>query len=312
MAKPLPYDATLVERIDYTSALSTFKIRADEPFPGDPIFVPGQYVTLGLNNEARPEAGSVRRPMSIASAPEEGQTLEFYIRWVAHPESDNPLTHLLWQCKPGDRLSMRARAVGRFTLGHTIGTHDPRHKVLVAAGTGLAPFTSMVRSHLLCQPAERLSGFSILHGASYPADLGYRDELRGLAAWKGLHYLPTISRPKEAATWRGDTGRVEDYFLPARLADTEHRLGLCSGGLGPNHAVIFICGLQGTIRQTIIRLLGRGFVPENRRLRRALEAPDEVAPSLFFEQYDATPVIDTNDAALMADLRGRLCAALAC
>jgi len=311
MAKKLEYNATLVERIDYTSALSTFKVRADEPLPGNPIFIPGQYVTLGLNNEEQPELGSVRRPMSIASAPEEGQTLEFYIRWVAHPDSDNPLTHLLWKAETGDRMSMRPKAVGHFTLKHAVGADDPRHKVLVAAGTGLAPFTSMARSHLISHPTKSLAGVTILHGASYPSDLGYRDELRGMVAWKGLRYLATISRPKEAPDWSGDTGRVEDYFRADRLADTETRMGLSPGGLVPAKAVVFICGLQGTINQTIIRLMERGFVPDNRKLRRALEVDDKVPSSLFFEQYDATPVIDIQDEALMTDLRGRLHAAQA-
>lgn len=310
MAKPIEYNATLVERVDYTSALATFKIRADEPLPADPIFVPGQYVTLGLNNESNPDLGSVRRPMSIASAPEEGQTLEFYIRWVKYPESDNPLTHLLWRAKPGDRMFMRAKAVGHFTVEHTVGADDPRHKVTVAAGTGLAPFVSIARSHLLRFPKTGLEQYSILHGASYPADLGYRDELRGLASWKGLKYLATVSRPQETPDWRGDTGRVEDYFLAERLEDTETRLGLGAGGLVPSKALIYICGLQGTIGQTIIRLLGRGFVPDNKKLRRALELDDDVAPSLFFEQYDSTPVIDVKDAELMATLRATLRKAL--
>lgn len=310
MAKPVEYNATLVDRVDYTSALATFKVRADEPLVGDPIFVPGQYVTLGLNNEATPALGSVRRPMSIASAPEEGQTLEFYIRWVAYPESDNPLTHLLWQAKPGDRMFMRPKAIGHFTVDHTVGTDDRRHKVMVAAGTGLAPFTSITRSHLLRRPAESLSAFSILHGASYPADLAYRDELLGLAAWKGLRYLATVSRPKETPDWRGDIGRVEDYFLAERLEDTETRLGLGAGGLVPSKAVILICGLQGTIGETIVRLLGRGFIPDNKKLRRALDVDDEVPPSLFFEQYDTTPVIDINDPVLMAELKAKIQAAL--
>ena len=310
MANLLDYNATLVERIDHTDALASFKLRPDEPLHGDPIFVPGQYVTLGLNNEARPELGSVRRPMSIASAPEEGQTLEFYIRYVGHPESDNPLTHLLWTTKPGDRIFMRPKAVGRFTEAHTVGDDDARHRICVAAGTGLAPFTSFTRSHLLRNPSARLDGYTILHGASYPADLGYRDELERLARDHGLHYLPTISRPQHAPDWQGDVGRVEDFFRSERLASLEQQIGFAPGELDPTRAVIFICGLQGTIGKTILRLIDRGFVPENRRLRRALEVPDDVANSLFFEQYDSTPVIDLDSTSLMNDLRARLRAAL--
>ena len=56
MAKPLTYNATLIERIDLTSALAIFKVRPDEPVVEDPPFIPGQYMTLGLNNED-PELG---------------------------------------------------------------------------------------------------------------------------------------------------------------------------------------------------------------------------------------------------------------
>lgn len=311
MAKPLIYNATLTERVDFTPALAAFKIRPDEPILKDPPFIPGQYVTVGLNNQDKPELGSVRRPMSIASAPEDDGALELYIRYVSHPESDNPLTHLLWKTRPGDRIFLRAKAVGKFTLEDTVGTNDRRHKIFVAAGTGLAPFLSIVRSHDRRDPQADLSSYVILHGASYPADLGYRDELLALAKTRGLSYLASVSRPQEAPDWRGDVGRVEDYFLPERLAQLEEILGLGSGGLCPDRAVIYICGLQGTIGHTITRLLGRGFIPENRKLRRAFEAPEDISPSLFFEQYDSTPVIDIQDPAVMAPLREQLHSALA-
>lgn len=310
MAKPLEYNATVTERVDWTPALATFKIRPDEPYQGEgPWFVPGQYVTLGLNNEEKPELGSVRRPMSIASAPEERQVLEFYIRWVGHPESDNPLTHLLWKVQAGDRIFLRNRPTGKFTLAHTVGDDDPRLKVFVAAGTGLAPFVSIVRSDYLRDSGADLSRYAILHGASYPPELGYGEELSGYRK-NGLRYCRSISRPKESPDWQGDKGRVEDYFLPERLEELDERLGLGPGGLVPERAAVFICGLQGTIGQTIKRLVGRGYVPETKKLRRALQVGDDVAPSLFFEQYDATPVIEIDDPEVMGPLREKLHLAL--
>ena len=309
MARSLTYNATLVERIDLTPQLAIFKVRPDGPLAGDPRFLPGQYLTLGLNNEARPELGSVLRPMSIASAPEEHDVLEFYIRYVSHPESDNPLTHLLWETRTGDRLFMTAKVKGHFTVHHTVGDDDPRLRVCVAAGTGLAPFVSMVRSlHLGARDAD-LARYAILHGASYPADLAYREELQALAG-RGLRYLVSVSRPKESPEWQGDAGRVEDYFLPDRLAELDERLGLGAGGLRPDRTAVFICGLQGTIGKTITRLVHRGFVPDNRKLRRALEVPDAVPASLFFEQYDTTPVIDVTDPAVVEPLREKLRSAL--
>lgn len=310
MPKTIDYNATIAERIDLTEALAVFKVKPDDPIADDPPFVPGQYMTLGLNNEETPELGSVRRPMSIVSAPEEEGLLEFYIRWVKYPESDNPLTHLLWKTHSGDRMHLRPKGVGRFTLEHTIGAGDGRLKIMVAAGTGLAPFISMARSRVLRDPKASLADFVILHGASYPADIGYREELEVLADAHGLHYLSTVSRPNEAPDWKGDTGRVEDYFLEDRLADLESRIGLEEGGLTPENAVIYICGLQGTIGQTIMRLNHRGFVPENRKLRRVLEISDDTEPTLFFEQYDNTPVIPVDDEEVMATMKAQLRAAL--
>lgn len=310
MAKNVDYNATLVERIDLTPALAVFKIRPDEPLTDNPRFKPGQYMTIGLNNLERPELGSVRRPMSIVSAPEEGDVFEFYVRYVSHPESENPLTHLLWKAQADDRIFLRSKAAGTFTLEDTIGTCDTRKKICVAAGTGLAPFLSMVRSVILRDPQARLDDFVILHGASYPADLGYADELDALRQ-RGLHYFGTISRPQAAPDWTGDVGRVEDYFKPGRIDQLEERIGFGPGDLTPKSAAVYICGLQGTIGETVMRLLSRGFVPENKKLRRQLEVEDGRHAALFFEQYDTTPVVPVDDAEVMERLRRELREALA-
>lgn len=319
MAKPLEYNATLVERIDLEPALAIFKIQPDE-VPGEVAsggqwFVPGQYMTLGLNRDELPGQDdprpvSVRRPMSIASAPEEGHTVEFYIRYVSHPESDLPLTHLLWKIHAGARMYMRPVATGKFTVEDTLGADDPRIKLCIAAGTGLAPFISIVRSRILRDPKARLDDIAILHGASYSMSLGYKDELERLAKDHGLRYAPTISRPKEEPDWKGLGGRVEALLDPDRIEETEAALGLRAGDLRPDKAGVLICGLNGTIAQTIINLAPRGFVPDNRKLRRALAVDDSRPATLFWEQYDSTPVIDTKDEALVAKLRGELQAAL--
>jgi ferredoxin--NADP+ reductase len=208
MAKVLEYNATLIERIDLTSALTVFRVQPDQ-MPAEQVwFKPGQYCVLGMNNAEKPELGSVRRSMSIASAPEDGGPVEFYIRWVAKPESENPLTHLLWKVKNGDRMYMRAVGAGVFTVHDTVGEADPRVRVMVAAGTGSAPFLSMVRSEIRRDANVDLSKWVLLHGASYPDDLGYRDELARMCDRNRLKYWGTVSRPREAPGWTGDTGRV--------------------------------------------------------------------------------------------------------
>ena len=311
MGRPLEYNATMVERVDLTDALAIFRIQPDQLPRRQPWFTAGQYCVLGLNNVERPELGSVRRSMSIASPPETDTPIEFYIRRVPRPESKNPLTHLLWRLETGDRLYMRAVAAGVFTVKDTVGANDPRIRVMVAAGTGSAPFVSMIRSEVCRNPYADLSKWVLLHGASYPAELGYRRELLELSAATHLKYWGTVSRPREATAWTGDVGRVESFFEPSRLPDLERRLGLPPGGFTPRDVAIFVCGPTGTITGTIMPLVERGFVPASVRIREALGIPPEVGDSVFYENYDTAPVIDITDPRVVEPLRARVQAALA-
>jgi hypothetical protein len=177
--------------------------------------------------------------MSIASAPEDEDELEFYIRKVGTPESDLPLTHVMWDIKVGDRMYCRAAATGKFTLEDTCGADDPRLKVMVAAGTGMAPFICIARSRVRKDPDADLGDLGILHGASYPTSLGYREECEQLARDNGLKYLPTVSRPQEVPGWKGFEGRAE-AMVGANLARTEEALGLGAGGMTPDKAVVLI------------------------------------------------------------------------
>lgn len=302
--KNIDYNATVAKRIDLADGLSIFRVRADEPHFD--TFVPGQYTVLGLNH---PEKGPVLRAYSIASPP---QTLpgylEFYVRYVRLPASDNPLTHLLFKLKEGDRIHMGSKVKGHFTVEHALPHGDGRMRVCVAAGTGLAPFTSMVFDEIHRGGDAR--EFLVLHGASYPHDLGYREEMhRALnPPGKAPRYFPTISRDPGNGAWPADgwRGRVESFFEPEKILCLEHAAGLPPGFLKPANAAVLICGLTGTIASTLINLLDRGFVPGELKVRNALRIPKETPASLHFEQYDTEPVLDLANEALLEDCRERL------
>lgn len=282
-----PDNATLVERIELDTTLVIFRIRPDDvPGSGDPWFQPGQYVTIG--------AGDVQRAYSIASEPKERRWLEFLIRFAREPATVSPLTHRLFTMPVGARLHLGEKIVGRFTLNRTIGAADRRIRLLVAAGTGLAPFASMVRHARALGDASALNHFVVCHGVSRPHELAYRGELEDTAARFGLTYLPTISRPAAHPAWEGLTGRVEVLLEEGRVPRLDLR---------PDKTVVYVCGFKDTIAGSIRRLLGRGYVPEDRRLRRLLGIRDQATPSLFFEQYDLEPVFDASDQALIAELR---------
>ena len=155
-------------------------------------FTAGQYMRVGLTNVRQGK-------FTIASAPHDS-----YLEICVESIPGGRLTPRLVALGPGASLEASTSAKGSFVLDNSGDTH-----VMVATGTGIAPFISMVRDAL----HRGLGGsFVILHGASHADDLPYRDELTALAASNpNVEYIPTVSRPDEApnAGWTGRTGRVD-------------------------------------------------------------------------------------------------------
>ena len=306
MAKALNYNATLIGKNDLTPELAEFTIKYDEPL--DKSFKSGQYVAIGLTNTKDSSKGSVTRSMSIASGfkTKPISELSFYIRRVSHPASENPLTHLLWDAEVGDQIYVTRKPVGRFTVEDTMGVDDRRIVLCVAAGTGLAPFLSMAETRIVQQSDADLSKLAILHGASYEKDLGYRERLEELSQSHGLKYLPSISRSKDGDGWSGNKGRVESFFKKETIGHLESELGLPNGGLTPENVGVLVCGLQGTIEKTLLRLIPKGFIPFDRKIRKALDIHKDVASSIWWEQYDSTPVIDLQDEKVIEELKNTI------
>lgn len=304
MSKALTYNATLVERRDLSPSLSIFRLAPDaRPEVGAPWFEAGQYVSVGLNVEEPGGASSVQRAYSIASEPEERRWLELYIRRASPANTAHPLTHRLWQTDPGGRLYVSPKITGHFTLEHTVPLADPRLRVLVGSGTGVAPFMSMVRSALRRGDLALLERLVVLHGASHAHELGYHEELEA-AERAGLRaYVPTVSRPAENPGWSGAAGRVETHFEGEPLRELERRIGVGDGGLSPRTAVAYVCGFTGTIVGLVSSLLAREFAPAERKVRRQLDIPAAHPPSLFYEQYDPGSILDQGGPELVERLR---------
>lgn len=296
MVQPIETNATLLEKQPYGDRICAFRVQPDAQWAGlqqgrIPEFQPGQHVVLGLNGEP----GQVlRRPYTITTPPDQKQWLEFFIRYDDRPEltEADSMTHRLWRLEPGGRLHLGPRITGRFTLEATIGPQDPRRCLLVAGGTGITPFASMLRTrtHRAMGPGR----FALMHGVSYPDELGFREEFEALFTPEPERYMPTISRPAETRDWTGHTGRVETFFDGDQLPRLAQRLGLAMGQLDPEHLVVFICGRFGTLRHVMMQLMPLGFVPSDRATRKALGLTDEPA-SMFVEQFDHRPILDADN-----------------
>jgi len=194
------YKAKIVSRRDLSPDLWVIRVHPGGHFN----YVAGQYATLGEDRDGK----LIERAYSLASSPYE-EDLEFFIELV-HQGS---LTPHLYNKKPGEMLSIRRIAKGRFTLDLKSGR---THHLMLATVTGIAPFVSYVRTYYHDWKKNKAPGehqFYILQGASHPNEFGFREELEKMAAevpW--LKYVPTASRPWEVPSWTGETGRVDDVI----------------------------------------------------------------------------------------------------
>ncbi|MGB5746986.1 MAG: FAD-binding oxidoreductase [Desulfobacterales bacterium] len=169
----------------------TFEIRLSRPETF--IFRPGQRISLKLNN--------FERDYSLASSPDESH-LTLCIRHV----EGGQLSRVLGDAEKGTRFS--------FYGPHGYFTFKPSQRpvVLVASGTGIAPFRSMVRSGITPE--------FLLHGVETSAELYYAEELQAASGT----YIPCLSQSGKSQTHFA--GRVTDY-LRRHLPPANYDFYLC-------------------------------------------------------------------------------------
>ncbi len=219
--------AVITRRVDLSAELWKIWLTPARPF----VFTSGQYCTIGT--------GGLERPYSIASAPHEAE-LELFIELVTPPRGK--LTALLHALQVGAEVTLRPQAKGRFAF-----RPEFRHHVFVATVTGIAPYVSMLRSHLH-RPAGAPQ-FHVLEGASYADEFAYADELGDYAAQHAfVHYVRSVSRPGDArnAGWTGATGRINTLVA-------QH---LASHGLAPEDTCLYACGHPAMVEDVRTRLGG--------------------------------------------------------
>lgn len=227
-----------------------------------PDFIPGQFAVLGLPDTAPriaesdpesigPSGKMIRRAYSIASSPLVRDHLEFYVSMVA----EGVLTPRLFALDIGDSLWLGPKITGHFTLEDV---PNDAHVVLVGTGTGLAPYISMVRTHLPWESGRKLA---ILQGARQSWDLAYLEELTSMQrVYKDLIYLPQISRPQnEHVPWPGLVGHVQKLWTDGALDQA------WGGHPTPENTHVFLCGNPAMCQDMKALLEAEGFVEHSRK-----------------------------------------------
>jgi ferredoxin--NADP+ reductase len=248
-----PYNAIVIGREEINPQLVVLRVQSDAALFD---FKPGQFAVLGLlGGEPRvPEAAAeettpapdkiIRRAYSIASSSVERRYLEFYLALV----TSGQLTPRLFALQPGRRLFLGPKASGVFTLDRV---QPGKAVVLIATGTGLAPYISMLRTMLVSETQRR---FVVLHGARFGWDLGYRGELESLARLRpNFIYLPSITRPDQDPHFHGYTGRIQ-ALLEKGVVEKESGVAL-----DPSQAEVFLCGNPDMIKAVKVMLEAKGF-----------------------------------------------------
>lgn len=149
----------------------------------------------------RLEFAGVERDYSVASGPED-ESLLLCIKRI----EGGKLSPALAAVEIGEAMSIAGPRGFFFHRG------SPRPSVLVATGTGVAPFRSMARSGL--------AGFLLLHGVRDPEELHYRPCLEAAAG----RYVACVSGPRAGpADFRG---RVSAW-METRLEPGKYDFYLC-------------------------------------------------------------------------------------
>ncbi len=236
-------NATIISRVDTGPDLMIIRVRPDV---GEvPEFLPGQYAELAFpSDDGTASQRLVRRAYSIASAADVRDHFEFYVVHVP----DGVVTPKLWTTREGGRLWLGSKVKGKFTLD---GIPPKKDLVMVATGTGIAPYVSMIRSY---RGVGRWRKVIVIHGARLAHDLGYRAELEELSGKDdSIVYIPTLTREPEGSSWRGFRGRVLEVLAP------EVFLKLVGEPLDPAQCEVFLCGNPQMIDDAEELLKSRGF-----------------------------------------------------
>ena len=220
----------LLEVQTLTPNLFTLRTSRDPGFR----FTAGQFARLGVR---KPSGCIVWRAYSMVSAPHD-EFLDFFSIVVPDGEFTSELSRL----EAGDELLVDKQAFGFLTLDRFL---DGRDLWLLATGTGIAPFLSILQDFEAWQRFERIIlAYSVREARELAyqqliAELPQRDYLEGLGS--KLLYLPVVTREQIPGALHGRITTLIENGELERAADLQ---------LTPEHSRIMLCGNPQMIEDT--------------------------------------------------------------
>ncbi|WP_447506189.1 ferredoxin--NADP reductase [Acinetobacter pittii] len=209
-------------------------------------FTAGQFARIGL------KVGEelVVRAYSVVSSPFD-ETLEFFSIVVPDGAFTSNLQHL----KVGDELYLEKIPYGYLTLAR-YQQPLPHDLWLLATGTGLAPFLSMLQDFDTWSKYQKIN---LVYSVRTAAELAYVDRIQEIAetfgeGHNGFKFIPIITRDPSAP--------LHDR-LPILIENGELEKS-ASIELNPNMSHVMLCGNPQMVDDTKEALKRRGLTMNRR------------------------------------------------
>ncbi len=206
--------AKIIEKIQWNERLFSLRIKSDFS-----DFNAGQFVRVALDIDGE----QVARPYSLVNAPGD-ETLEIYFNIV--PEG--PLSQKLAELNAGDEILVTDKANGFLTVDEV---PECKHLWLIATGTGVGPFLSILKSEQVWQRFEKVV---LAYSVRDLSELSYQNVISSIEknhADKFI-FVPFITREHvtDAMNVRIPTS-IEDGSLEARaginINQTDSHVMMC-------------------------------------------------------------------------------------
>lgn len=209
-------------------------------------FAPGQWVRLGIPSGSGLPGSVIWRPYSMASAAHD-EHLEFFSILVP----DGAFSARLAKAKIGDTLYVEKQVYGFLTTSRFSGG---RHLWMLASGTGVAPFISILQDPEVWQRFdERVLAYSVREAR----ELAYVDELATLAQieWlgaghKSLKFVPVVTRENNPGWLHERLPKLIDSGDLEKAADLR---------LSAEDSRILVCGNPQMLDDVRDALIDRGL-----------------------------------------------------
>lgn len=217
-----------------------FSLRFNAPVGG---FKAGQFVRIGLDIDGE----VVARPYSLVNAPAEPEC-EIFFNIV--PEG--PLTPRLANLRRDDEIRVSDKPAGLLTIDQVPET---RHLWMLATGTGVGPFISILKSE---DAWQRFDKVVLAYSVRSESELAYRDIIDDLETrhQQQFSFLPLVTREKvEGTINKRVTAAIESDEL-------EQRAGVV---ISAANSHVMMCGNSAMITDVMELLKGRNMRKHLRR-----------------------------------------------